>query len=426
MIQLTHVSETGLSVVQFALISMGIAFCICLVSSVSARADQKSWRIGAPIVTYWAGPPMTDAVAKQMAEGNWNLVWCREGDLDIAHKYGLRALLHDPLLNPANLDRPDEKAKLDALIQRVRSHPALYAYYLRDEPSVPMFPELGRLAAYLRERDPSHTWYINLYPIYANNQQLGTTGEPIPAYQEHLDQFVEILKPDLISYDHYHFRVNGDGNQYFLNLSMIRQTAMDAGVPFMNIVQACSWTPSMRIPTGDELRWLVYTSLAYGAQGISYYVYYHPNHEGAMATADGAPTPLYHVARALNREFAAIASQLQSLRSLGVYHVGMLPPGTAHLPGDAIFTLDPPVPAKDYVPSKPVEGFVLGYFGEADLPSHALVVNLDYGQTATETIVGPGQLDIFDTKTNKWSAVGNNRVKLHIQPGGGALVRVAR
>ncbi len=276
---------------QFAFISLGMAILTCFVSSVKAESANKVWQIGEPIVTYWAGPPMTDTTAKQMADGNWNLVWCRENELDIAHKYGLRALLHDPLLNPANLDLPDKKAELDALIQRVRNHPALYLYYLRDEPSTSIFAELGRLATYLRENDPLHSSYINLFPIYANNQQLGTTGEPIPAYEEHLRQFVEILKPELISYDHYHFSVKGDGSQYFLNLGMIRQTALDAGVPFVNIVQACSWTPSMRIPNGDELRWLVYTSLAYGAQGISYYVYSHPNHEGAMAMADGTPKP---------------------------------------------------------------------------------------------------------------------------------------
>jgi len=427
MTQIIYVGDTGLPVIQFIIIAMGIAFSACFVSSVSADPAQKRWQIGAPIVTYWAGPPMTDAVAKQMAEGNWNLVWCREeGDLDIAHRYGLRALLHGPLFRPGNLDKPDEKAKLDALIERVRNHPALYAYYLKDEPNAATFPELRRLAAYLRERDPSHTWYINLYPIYANNRQLGTTGEPIPAYQEHLRQFVEVLKPDLISYDHYHFGIKGDGSQYFLNLAMIRQTALDAGVPFMNIVQACSWTPNMRIPTGDELRWLVYTSLAYGAQGISYYVYCHPKHEGAMATADGTPTPLYYAAKSLNREFAAIASQLQSLQSLGAYHVGMLPPGTSPLPDEAAFPLHPPVPAKDYTPSRPVEGFLLGYFGEADSPTHVLVVNLDYKQSTTRTIVGPGQLEVFHAATGKWSAAGANRMELSLQPAGGALVKVAK
>lgn len=425
MTQLIHVSEIGLPITHFIFIVIAIAILTCFVSSVKAVSVQKLWQIDEPIVTYWAGPPMTDAVAKQMADGNWNLVWCRESELDTAHKYGLRALLHDPLLSPANLDQPNEKAKLDALIQRVRNHPALYSYYIIDEPSASAFSELSRLTAYLSELDPSHNSYINLFPIYANNQQLGTAGEPIPAYQEHLRQFVETLKPNLISYDHYHFTANGDGSQYFLNLAMIRQTALDARVPFLNIVQACSWTPSMRIPIGDELRWLVYTSLAYGAQGISYYVYSHPNHNGAMATADGVPTPLYYVAKDLNHEFAVIAKQLQPLQSLGVYHLGMLPPGTLPLPDKAAFTLDPALPVMDDAPPQPVKGMLLGYFGKVDSPSHVLVVNLDYKQNVTRTLVGPGRLEIFDTATLKWSVVGTNRAELHIQPGGGVLVRVA-
>ncbi|MEK7398097.1 MAG: hypothetical protein AAB116_14285, partial [Candidatus Poribacteria bacterium] len=209
MTQLIHVSEIGLPITHFIFIVIAIAILTCFVSSVKAVSVQKLWQIDEPIVTYWAGPPMTDAVAKQMADGNWNLVWCRESELDTAHKYGLRALLHDPLLSPANLDQPNEKAKLDALIQRVRNHPALYSYYIIDEPSASAFSELSRLTAYLSELDPSHNSYINLFPIYANNQQLGTAGEPIPAYQEHLRQFVETLKPNLISYDHYHFTANG-------------------------------------------------------------------------------------------------------------------------------------------------------------------------------------------------------------------------
>jgi hypothetical protein len=50
--------------IHFALITMVIAFYVCFVSSVSARSDQEDWQIGAPIATYWAGPPMTDATAR--------------------------------------------------------------------------------------------------------------------------------------------------------------------------------------------------------------------------------------------------------------------------------------------------------------------------------------------------------------------------
>ena len=73
-----------------ALFAIGMATLVCFVSSAKADSDKKIWQIGDPIVTYWAGPPMTDATAKQMADGNWNLVWCRESELDTAHKYGLR------------------------------------------------------------------------------------------------------------------------------------------------------------------------------------------------------------------------------------------------------------------------------------------------------------------------------------------------
>lgn len=395
--------------------------------STPCRAAESRWRIGTPITTYWAGPPMTDATAQQMADGGWNLVWCHENELDAARRHGLRAMLHDGLVSPKTLDNPEAKAKLNALIQRVRKHPALYAYFLQDEPSASEFSGLGRLVAYLRQRDPYHLAYINLFPTYASNKQLGNDGDTITAYKEHLRQFVEMVKPAFISYDHYHFSVKGDNAQYFLNLAMIRQTALDVRLPFLNIVQACSWTPSMRIPNGDELRWLVYTSLAYGAQGLSYYVYCHPKHEGAMAKADGTPTGLYHAAQLLNREFVAIASQLQPLRSLGAYHAGMTPPGAAPLPSDAGFRFDPPPSEAEFKPLEPVKGFVLGCFGKPGIktkPTHVVVVNLDYKKNATATLVGPGKLAAFDAVKERWMTSKANRQELNLPPGGGVLVRV--
>lgn len=390
------------------------------------RQDGAVWKIGAPIVTYYAGPPMTDATAQQMADGGWNLVWCTEKELDNVLRHGLRAQLTDGLLTPQTLDDPERKAQLDALIARVRKHPALYDYYIVDEPNAATFPALGKLVSYLREKDPSHIAYINLFPTYANNDQLGTQGDTVTAYKEHLRQFVEVVKPDLISYDHYHFQEAGrDGNQYFLNLAMIRQAALDAGLPFLNIVQACSWHPSMRIPNGDELRWLVYTSLAYGAQGISYYVYSHPGHNGAMATLDGTPTVLYHAAKVLNREFAAIAAQVQPLRSMGAYHAGMIPPGAVPLPADAAFRLEPPVAPMEYTPPQPLQGMLLGYFGKKSKPTHALVVNLDYRQSVTTTVLGPKKLEVFDPTTATWSPAGRAKAVITLPPGGGKLLRVS-
>ena len=385
-------------------------------------AARASWQVGTPIATYWAGPSLTDAVAQQMVEGGFNLVWCRsEKELDVAHRHGLRGLFFNRLISPASLDDPNRCEQLAALISRIGRHPALYAYHLVDEPNASQFPSLGKLVAYLRERDPLHLAYINLFPTYANNQQLGTKGDVVTAYKEHVRRYVEQVKPSLISYDHYQFRLKGDTDQYFLNLAMIRRAAQEAGVPFLNIVQACTWAPDViRVPKPDELRYLVYSTLAYGAQGISYYVYACANHHGSLVSLDGTPGPLYHAVKAYNREFVAIARELQPLHSLGVYHTSMREPGCEPPPADALFHLD-----FRQSPALP-RGFLLGFFGAVERATHVVVVNLDYTAEVRTSLVGPGELERFDATTAQWTSAKKAVIELILQPGGGRLVHVAR
>ena len=123
-------------------------------------------------------------------------------------------------------------------------------------------------------------------------------------------------------------------------------STLDAEVPFLNIVQAATWSPVMRVPDAEEMRFLVYTTLAYGAQGISYYVYCWPKHTGGIANPDGTPTALYPVLKLLNRDFAIMAAELQPLKSLGVYHAGVFPPGAVAVPSDCAFQFDPPCRAR--------------------------------------------------------------------------------
>ena len=403
---------------------LAAAFVVFVFAGTAVGAAGR-WQIGTPITTYYAGPALDDHAAKQMADGGFNLVWSGEAQLDIAQRHGLRALLNDRLLSPSSLDNPEQRAKLDALIERVKHHPAMYAYYITDEPNASQFPALGKLVNHLRERDPKHFAYINLFPTYANNDQLGNKGDTITAYREHLRLFIEQVKPDLLSYDHYHFTSSGnDGDQYFLNLGMIRQTALDAGIPFMNIVQGCSWDPVMRVPNGDEMRWLNYTSLAYGARALSYYVYGPVgNHTGGMRNPDGTTTAQYAAARELNPQFVAVASQLQPLRSLAAYHAGKGYWGAVALPENTPFYLD--FSGKDMSPM-PAEGMLLGYFGKADNPTHVLVVNLNYKSAVTTTVVGPKRLSLFDAVTRRWTRAAGSRAIITLPPGGGKLIRIQR
>ena len=384
------------------------------------RPEGDQWEIGRPIVSYYAGPghsgPMTGESAKQMADGGWNLVWCSENDLDLVHRHGLRAnlIVGSGELSYQNAGSPDVMERLDDLIERVKDHPALYSYWIVDEPNASVFPDIGKLVARIRERDPKHFAWINLFPTYANNDQLGTKGETVPAYREHLRQFMEIVKPSLISYDNYQFYKGRDGDQYFLNLAIIRDEALKADVPFLNIIQACSWSPNVRVPNPDELRFLTYTSLAYGAQGIAHYVYNYPhNHTGMIIDNDGNPTELYYAAQKYNPAFEKIGMQLLPLTSLGAYHVGIIPWGAEVLPDDAPFRIDAPGE----------KSYLLGYFGKDGNVSHVVVVNLDYKAPATAVLLGPAKLQTYDPATNDWASTEDNTARLNLLPGEGVLVR---
>jgi hypothetical protein len=151
---------------------------------------------------------------------------------------------------------------------------------------------------------------------------------------------------------------------------------------------------------------------------------------------------MYHVLKPLNHEFVAIATELQQLTSVGVYHAGMMPPGTHPLPGDTPFRLDPPLPRVPYQSkgpaqgtwpcrtTEPIKGMVLGLFGPTTngngpaAPTHVFVVNLDYKNNAETTLVGPGNLEIFDGTSKTWSPTNADRVTLKLLPGGGKLVRL--
>jgi hypothetical protein len=400
----------------------------------SQGKQTSTWKLGAPIVTYYVGPTLTDAVAEQMAEGGWNLVWCdNEAELDIAQRHGLRAQFPSSWrVFRAMSDDVAQQERFKALIDRISKHPALYQYFVRDEPAATEFPAIGRLVADLRQRDPKHLSYINLFPNWCSDEQLETKtkGDYVALYREYLRQYMNVVKPSLLSWDHYPFATAGDNfSRYFANLADCRQVALGAGVPFMTCAQAASWGPDVRVPNGDEMRLSIYSTLAYGAQGISYYVYRCPDHKGGIALADGTPTPIYHALKTLNLEFVAIATELQPLRSLAVYHTGMAFPGTTALPNDASFRLDPPEPSIPFVDMKPIKGIVLGLFGSPDKgvepakATHVLVVNLDIRADKSTTVVGPENLEVFDATSRTWKPTGTARVTLSLPPGGGKLLR---
>ena len=202
----------------------------------------------------------------------------------------------------------------------------------------------------------------------------------------------------------------------------MRREAQAARLPFLNIVQASSWAPkSVRVPGSNEVRYLVYTTMAYGAQGLSYYIYSCANHLGGIAQADGTPTSLYFAVKNYNREFTAVTKELQPLRSLAVWHTTLREQGCEPVPEDA------PVRIASIAPVDGTRGFLLGAFGTAaGKPTRVLVVNLDYQEPATATLTAAGRMRLFRPEAGRdnWGSWSKRPLELRLPPGGGVLVQL--
>jgi len=254
--------------------------------------------------------------------------------LDLVHAAGMKAIVTDPRVGGydwTNVDAAKARENVKTLVTEVNQHPAVFGYYLRDEPSAAYFAGLEKVASVVRELAPGKWPYINLFPNYANADQLAAAS-----YEKYVDQFVATCKPPILSYDHYAMLDNGGlGGGYWQNLEQMRAAAKKAGVPFWNIVLSVAHF-SFREPSAPDLRFQAYSTLACGGRGLSYFTYFTPTHGNyRMAPIDqfGHKTPTWYAMQNVNLQVLKLAPTMLKLRSDDVYHFGK-PPAGCHGPGE--------------------------------------------------------------------------------------------
>ena len=87
-----------------------------------------------------------------------------------------------------------------------------------------MFPAIGRYVAAFQRVAPNTRPLVNLFPNYADPQQLGTE-----TYEEYLERYITTVKPPLVSYDHYALMEDGSlRGGYFANLEVVRSLSLRA------------------------------------------------------------------------------------------------------------------------------------------------------------------------------------------------------
>jgi len=200
-----------------------------------------------------------DARFREIADANFTLVFgpiegCSSQRLvDLCGKHDLAAIVYAHSGSPAELPTGD----------------ACWGYRLFDEPPTAMFPQLRERAAAIRKTRPGKLDYINLYPNYASEKQLGV-GELRPrrasaeGYDEHVARFVEELDPAVLCFGHYpRFQPGPDGptvrselhrDLYCQNLATIRKYASKKNIPFWNYFNTAPFGANTD-PTEAQIRW---------------------------------------------------------------------------------------------------------------------------------------------------------------------------
>jgi hypothetical protein len=350
--------------VIFVVFGFIVPLSIASATTTSSRFVQDRFAIG-----FWVDPPSGDQMEaryKEIADANFTFALGVFGattltnmaqQLAYCEKYGLKAIVSQAGL-PAN---------------QLPTNSVCWGYFLVDEPGPGSFPALKRDVDAIHDARPGRVAFINLYPNWVPTNAIGMS------YTAFVTKFMDEVRPDVLSMDHYpHFLPHDDGRPvYCANLEIMRAESLAAGIPFWNFFNTMPYGDHSD-PTEAQLRWQIYTSIAYGAKGVMYFCYWTPVGDefpkgGAIITRQGKRTRHYEEAKRINAAIKNLGPTLMKLTSISVIHVDPKADIASLLKGTPIRTVTP----GDYL---------VGVFKHADGRRAILLNNYHFAYSAWPTV----------------------------------------
>lgn len=302
--------------------------CAGLKNAISQQRDRPSSEL--PILAWYGIPPQETSLVRY-EELKRSGITCNfttfpdihamDKALAVARQTGLKMLVSCPEL----------KTDTRATVEHFMRNPAVAGYFLQDEPSLNDFSRLAQLVKQIRAIDDSHFCYINLFPNYADEKQLG-----VKDYADYVHKFIQQVPVQQLSFDHYPVKETTLEKGWYENLEIISADAKKVQKPFWAFALAVTFN-THHMTTVAELRLQLYSNLAYGAQGIQYFTYWTPpggelDFHDAPLTADGKRSEVYDRIRLVNTEIKRLSWIFLGDSVITVAHTGeTIPRGTMRL-----------------------------------------------------------------------------------------------
>ncbi len=394
-------------------------------------------------ITYFHGPfeefVVKEDVISEIAASGMTLVplhystEVNKQALPLLRRYGLRAIVSDPRIN--HIYNTDNIAGADAMAKEVvedyKEFDNIIGWDIVDEPGASKFPVLGAIVNGFRRYSPEMETVINLFPNYAAPEQLGN-----PDYVSHLEEFVNVVRPHLLSYDHYHFLGRENRNNtmnldvdererlirlaaesvenrggFFENIEDFRSVALKYDIDPMLIVLLTEHGPYRNLTLG-ELYWEVNMCLAYGMKRISYFTYWEPPFDphwqwaNAMCDTEGNKTKHWYDVKAINDDILSVGQHLFNTKSEAVFHIGTPEDGAAKFENYKL------------VSSIDGDNGVIGFFEDGSI----YLVNRDFAGKNTFTLHTEKPVSVFSD--NRFILTKDNTFTVELCAGEAVLLKV--
>lgn len=283
-------------------------------------------------------------------------------------------------------DGLSDEAK-DKIKDLYSTYPGCTGWVVWDEPKRPeMFLAVPAIK-WAKEQFPETLVYSNAYPRDVDLDRAYGPERPADwTYRDHLRDFITIMDSDILMFDLYPFREDGDTSNFFPCLEDTRAVALEYNVPYWAFIQSyADERRKSRMPSESDVRMQAFAHLAYGFTGIAYFTYDDAQGPG-MVDMKGNPRSIYYHVQRLNMEIANVGKVLRFLTSTDVRYLPTKSVNLDHGPkgwtDDAGNALIKNVIIPDEKPC-PWKTFLIGYFKDDDGKAYIMVTNLWHGKGAS-------------------------------------------
>jgi len=333
-----------------------------LISCISLYAQPKNPAgNNYPVVAWYALDSAHNSYYyyKQMKAGGFNLALNAYStkeetlrELKMARRAGMKLIV----------DCQEGRNANEGFISNVKNEKALGLYYLKDEPQKQYFDNLNAKTERINRADGSHYGYINLLPIYASTEQLNASS-----YEDYLDTYLQTVSPQIVSFDHYPFVRDDFREDFYDNLQIVARKCKQYGKVFWGFARTSLAKDYYAIDEG-RLRFQVFMTMAFGAQGIQYFTY-GPVAGRGTAIVDSLynKTAIYDIVKNINKEVQVVGKKTLKADFISI------------LTGDNIDGFMETVSCLGDLKFSG-EGFVLSFFRK-DGREYILAVNRDFEHT---------------------------------------------